>query len=273
MTTKEMLNIALRLAGLTEVPKDAGIQVEGEHVTKVLAGIDISPAEIVAAKMMGYDCVARHHHLTPDMAKVGDFLEQEHEAMLMDAGVPIHIAQGLNLGQGSRTDYQFHALNLASTQQMAQLLHMPLLGIHTPADKIGEQIVQKRCDVLMDKYPKLKVKDILEDLQEIREYRETQQKPRVWVGDPNRYAGKVLTWFSGVCGPTYEEIEALIHAGVGTLIVMALHWDEVEKLNKLGSCTVIEAGHMASDSIGMNVILDTWEQEGGIVTARVGGIV
>ena len=30
---------------------------------------------------------------------------------------------------------------------------------------------------------------------------------------------------------------------------------------------------MASDSIGMNIILDEWERVGGIETTRIGGIV
>ncbi len=41
MNTKEMMQIALDLAGLTEMPSDTSISVEGEDITNVLAGIDM----------------------------------------------------------------------------------------------------------------------------------------------------------------------------------------------------------------------------------------
>ena len=67
MNTKEMMQIALDLAGLTEMPSDTSISVEGEDITNVLAGIDMGTAELALARQLGYDCVFRHHYLTPAM--------------------------------------------------------------------------------------------------------------------------------------------------------------------------------------------------------------
>ena len=47
----------------------------------------------------------------------------------------------------------------------------------------------------------------------------------------------------------------------------------VKSLQEDNRCNVIVCGHMASDSIGMNRILDEWERVGGIETTRIGGIV
>ena len=48
---------------------------------------------------------------------------------------------------------------------------------------------------------------------------------------------------------------------------------ETTSMLETNRCNVIVCGHMASDSIGMNIILDEWERVGGIETTRIGGIV
>lgn len=41
LTTKEIMDLALKLAQLEEVPEDSGILVPGEDIEKVMVGVDI----------------------------------------------------------------------------------------------------------------------------------------------------------------------------------------------------------------------------------------
>lgn len=61
MDTRAMVNIALKLAGLEEDTVDTEIGCAGQDVKRVLAGIDMDTATLLAAKQRGYDCVAEHH--------------------------------------------------------------------------------------------------------------------------------------------------------------------------------------------------------------------
>ena len=63
MNTTEMVQIALDLAQLQELPLDSSVSVPGENITRVLAGIDMGAAELTLARQLGYDCVARHHNM------------------------------------------------------------------------------------------------------------------------------------------------------------------------------------------------------------------
>jgi len=63
-----------------------------------------------------------------------------------------------------------------------------------------------------------------------------------------------------VGGPT-EDIAEMVKAGVGTVVEMHLS-DEKKKEAEKHHLNVIIAGHMASDSVGMNAILDEFEKRG-----------
>ena len=52
MNTKEMMQIALDLAGLTEMPSDTSISVEGEDITNVLAVSEMGTAALALARQL-----------------------------------------------------------------------------------------------------------------------------------------------------------------------------------------------------------------------------
>ena len=61
MNTEGLMNLALKLARLKEVPKDSTIYVSGDHIRKILFGIDASVPELLLAKQLGFDAVIFHH--------------------------------------------------------------------------------------------------------------------------------------------------------------------------------------------------------------------
>ncbi len=61
MNTEELMKLALKLACLKEVPKDSTIYVSGDHIRKILCGIDAGVPELLLAKQLGFDAVISHH--------------------------------------------------------------------------------------------------------------------------------------------------------------------------------------------------------------------
>lgn len=61
MDTKQILDLALSMAGMSEVPGDSGVLVHGENIKKVLIGVDMGTAEILLARELKVDLVIGHH--------------------------------------------------------------------------------------------------------------------------------------------------------------------------------------------------------------------
>jgi putative NIF3 family GTP cyclohydrolase 1 type 2 len=115
------------------------------------------------------------------------------------------------------------------------------------------------------------VDEIVEYLMELPEYQEAakgKNAPEIVAGGPKSRAGKVAVFFTGGTNPSKEVYMELAKAGVGTLVDMHIPEDGLEELKKL-HVNVINAGHMASDSIGANLFLDKLEKQG--IKIIVGG--
>ena len=99
---------------------------------------------------------------------------------------------------------------------------------------------------------------------EIPEYQEAtkgKNGPIIVSGGPKSRAGKVAIFFTGGTNPSKEVYKEFAKAGIGTLVDMHVPEEGLEELKKL-HVNVINAGHMASDSIGANIFLDELEKKG-----------
>ena len=60
LTTEELMDLAIKMAGQTQFPADSRIYVPGKHQENPF-GIDIGVAELHVGKQIGVDCVVAHH--------------------------------------------------------------------------------------------------------------------------------------------------------------------------------------------------------------------
>ncbi len=67
-----------------------------------------------------------------------------------------------------------------------------------------------------------------------------------------------------------DVLKAYFEAGVGTIVCMHVPEDVKKAVQEQNIGNVIVAGHMASDSIGLNVIIEAWKKEGLDVTKMSG---
>jgi putative NIF3 family GTP cyclohydrolase 1 type 2 len=134
------------------------------------------------------------------------------------------------------------------------------MSAHTVADNQVNSFVQE----LMDSEQPRTLGDVIKLLKTIPEYAEAVKYnagPAIVVGSKERRTGKILVDMTGGTGGSEDAYAKLAQAGVGTLLVMHMgekHRKEAEK----NHVNVIIAGHMASDSLGMNLLLDGLAEKG-----------
>ncbi len=272
MNTEQIMQLALELAGLSEVPGDSAVLVPGENIKRVLVGVDMGTAEILLAKQLGFDCVIGHHPVggraRADFPKV---MARQIERM-MDAGIPINQAQKALAKKVGQVERGRHAGNYDQASSAARLLGMPLISIHTPTDILAEQAVQKHIDQALgdDKYATLQ--DIIDALMQLPEYQKTLNGPVIRVGGSKDYAGRPFVIMAGGTNGGVDVLKAYFAAGVGTTISMHMPEDVIAAIKEQNIGNVIVAGHMASDSIGINQLLAALEAK-GIEVVRMSGVI
>lgn len=271
MTTREMVDIALKLAGLSEDTVDTEIGCEGADVHRVLAGIDVSDAVMLAAQQKGYDCIAEHHGIMGKAVHIGDQMLKDQMMLMYQFGVPINVAQKAIEKRARQESQRMHSKNLNRQTEFARFLGMPYIGLHTPADLIGQAIVQKRMDALNEADPFATLQDVVDALNEFPEIRNALQEPAIRVGEAGSYAGRICVLYAGVTDGGPGVYNTFFDYGVGTLIVMHMSEDDIKAVQEHNKGNVIIAGHMGSDSIGFNRVLRAWE-EAGLEVTRTGGL-
>lgn len=272
MKAQQILEIALKACGLSEVPADSGVIIEGDHIRKVLFGVDMEAAEILIAKQLGYDAVITHHPKGGSpMVNLYQVMDNQVDRMVT-AGVPINKAQKALAERKAEIDRGLHAGNYDRAVSAARLLGMPFIAIHTPADIMAEKTVQNHVDKRMKDNNKATLQDVVNWLEEFPEYRYTLAKPKIRVGSEDSYAGKVFVTMAGGTSGGKDVFKAYFEAGIGTLIVMHVPEDVVKAVKEQNIGNIIVAGHMASDSIGINKIISALERKGLEVT-RMSGII
>lgn len=272
MNAQEILNIAVKASGLEEAPADSGVLVDGQNIHKVLFGVDMEAAEILIARELGYDGVITHH------PKGGNPMINLHQVMdnqidrMVAAGIPINKAQKALAERKAVVDRGMHVNNYDRAVSAARLLGIPFIAIHTPADILAEQTVQEHLDQKLKDLPKATLQDVVKFLEDLPEYKLALAKPIIRVGSPESYAGRVFVAMAGGTSGGKDVYKAYFEAGIGTLIVMHMPEDVLKAVKEQNIGNVIVAGHMASDSVGINKIIEALEAEGLLVT-RMSGVV
>ncbi len=241
----------------------------GKKIKKILAGIDIGTGEMLLAdRLRGIDAVLAHHPLGKGLACLDEVMHLQAD-VLSQYGVPINIAESLMKPRISEISRKVSAPNVNQVPDAARLLGITLLNVHTPADNLVASFLKKKISAKKFEY----VGEIMEMLKEIPEYKEAisfGQGPRLFAGSEDNRCGKIaLTEITGGTEGSPSIYDYLSRAGIGTIIGMHLseeHKKEAEKAH----LNVIIAGHISSDSIGMNLFLDEIEKRGVKIVACSG---
>jgi hypothetical protein len=229
-----------------------------EEIKTALAGIDIEVGEVLLAdslrsKGRQVDLLLAHHPEGRAYANLYGVMHIQSD-ILSKFGVPINIAEDLMDGRIKEVERRLLPANHSRAVDAARLLGIPFLCLHTPADNMVASYLQRLFD---EKKPYL-LGDVITILKDIPEYKDAGLNtvgPRIFLGAKNRKAGKIFVDMTGGTEGAKEIFQILTTSGVSTIVAMHLseeHRKEAEK-NHLN---VIIAGHISSDNLGLNLLLD-----------------
>ncbi len=251
------------LEALTNPYLDSRIHFDSgkNPIKKIMAGIDMDGNEILLAdKLGGIDLVLSHHPRGKALADISEVMHLQAE-VYAKYGIPINVAEAIQKTRIEEVARGTNPVNHYRSVDIARLLKISYMNVHTSCDNLVANFLNKKITAAKPEY----VGDILKLLKEVPEYKEAIKLgagPRLFAGHPENHCGKVaVTEITGGTEPSAKIYEKLSQAGVGTIIGMHQS-EEHKKEAEAAHINVIIAGHMSSDSIGMNLFLDELEKRG-----------
>ena len=234
-----------------------------KDVRAIMVGIDMEGPEILVAdrfneKGKDIDLVMAHH---PEGAAYANFYDVMHlqENALAKIGIPIEVGKELLKERMEEVEREVAPANHLRSVDIAKLLDIPYICVHTPADNHVNSFLQK----IFDKKKPNTLTNVLNILKAVPEYTDALKKnagPRILIGEPKKKAGKVFVDMTGGTEGPKRIFPRLSQAGVGTIVAMHLS-EEHFKHAKIEYINVVIAGHIASDSLGLNLLLDELEKK------------
>ncbi len=236
-----------------------------QKVKTIYVGIDIDTAELMLAKHLSdserkIDLIISHHPSGKALAALDEVMHLQAE-VLADYGVPINIAEKLMYPRIGEVARGVAASNHNKVVDAANLLGLSLMCVHTPTDNLVADFLKN----LIEKKKPETVGDIMKILKEIPEYKIASglnAGPSIFVGSEDNQAGKIaITEITGGTEGSPQLYEKMSQAGIGTIIGMHMK-EEHKKQAEEAHINVVIAGHISSDSLGMNLFLDSLENKG-----------
>jgi len=236
----------------------------GQEVKRVLVGIDIGVEEILLAKELErqgkkIDLVIGHHPEGRALANLHEVMDIQTD-VLVRAGMPGNIAEKVLADRIDEVSRTIAPINHYKPVDAAKILDVPFMNFHTPADNS----VWKLVDELIEEKTPETVGEVIDALKEVPEYAEAVKLdagPVIFSGSEKSRAGKVVIGMTGGTGGSEKIYEAMSHYGIGTEISMHLNEKGRDEAAK-HYVNIVIAGHISSDSVGMNLILDELEKAG-----------
>lgn len=228
------------------------------EIKNILVGIDIEVGEVLLAdslnsKGKSIDLIMSHHPEGTAYANLYSVMHMQSD-ILNKLGVPINIAEDLMEGRVKEIERRLMPVNHSRAVDAAKLMEIPFMCLHTPADNMVVTFLQK----LFDERKPDTVGELVDLLKNIPEYRNAAKNgagPNILLGSKTRKAGKIFVDMTGGTEGSKDIFGSLTSSGVNTIVAMHLseeHRKEAEK-NHLN---VVIAGHIASDNLGVNLLLD-----------------
>ncbi len=234
-----------------------------EEVRSALVGIDIEAPEVMLAHALRekgepIDLMLAHHPEGRAFANLYDVMGMQAD-ILGRVGVPISVAEDLMEKRIREVERRLLPANHTRAVDAARLLGIPFMCMHTLSDNMVATYLQGRFD---EEKP-LRVSDIVDMLNSIPEYQEARRQgvgPKVLIGSEKRTAGRVFVDMTGGTGGSKDIYRSLSTSGITTIVGMHIGEDHRKEAEK-HHVNVVIAGHISSDNLGVNLMLDELSRE------------
>jgi len=152
-----------------------------------------------------------------------------------------------------------HAANHSRSVDVARLLNLNYLCMHTPCDNLANQFLRNQLNKTKPK----SLEEIMDMLLTIPEYADAAKKnnePIIAVGRKNSRCKNIHLEFTGGTEGPQKIYSKLSEKGIDTIVAMHQSEEHFKKC-KEANINVIFASHIASDNIGVNRMLDHLESK------------
>ncbi len=237
-----------------------------DNIRTAIVGIDVGGEELLLVDKLResgikIDLVIAHHPMGKAYASFYNVMDLQVD-IFVQQGINVALAEGLLHERKSEVSRKVGAANHQRYVDVARWLNINLLCMHTPADNLAYRYIER----LMKKERPRHLGQVLDILFTVPEYRyaaSMNNPPRIFVGREKSRVSKIHIEFTGGTEGPKDIYQRLSHAGVDTII--AMHQSEEHfKRCKEANINVVVASHIASDTLGMNLMLDYIEAKGRI---------
>jgi putative NIF3 family GTP cyclohydrolase 1 type 2 len=272
LSTDELMQVALEMAGMSQLPADSAVHVPGDSLRRVLFGIDIGPAELLIARELGCDGVIAHHPAGGSATLRFPEVLTRHVELMVEHGVPRDAAREAIKPLVFRSILRAQAANYDHAPSFARLLRMPFLNIHLPLDEIGRRLMVEAIERHLGQLGREPlVQDVIDALLTLPEFAEAPTRIMVPVGAVDRPARKVAVVHGAGTNGGAAVAKAYFSHGVSTVVYIHIAPEEVERLRAETDGNLIVAGHIAADLVGINRYVAELESR-GLEVVRASGL-
>jgi putative NIF3 family GTP cyclohydrolase 1 type 2 len=234
------------------------------EVKKIIVGIDMEEGEVLLTYLLNkdlgqkIDLIIAHHPEGYALSRLFDVMKLQAD-LLANCGIAVSVAEKMMEKRISEIERRLMPINHNRAVDVAKLLRLPLMCIHTAADNCVTHFLTR----LLDRENPAKLKDLLKLLKEIPEYKiaaKLQLPPKIVTGSEESKCGKIFVDMTGGTEGAKEVYEKYAASGVSTIVGMHISEEHLENAKK-ANLNVVIAGHIASDSLGLNLLLDEIEKK------------
>lgn len=235
-----------------------------KQIKSIFVGIDVAGEELLLIdrlnqnKDMKIDLAVSHHPAGKALASLFEVMPMQAE-ILAQYGIPIAVSEALTQERLKEVERRFMPINHMRAVDTARLLDIPFICMHTAADNCCASFLGN----IFDKKKPHALQDILDILNEIPEYKYAALNKcpaKIIQGTPKSKAGKILVDMTGGTEGSKDIFSRLATSGVSTLVCMHLSEEHFKNAEK-ERLNIVIAGHISSDSLGMNIVFDNLEKQ------------
>ncbi len=235
-----------------------------KNIESVAVGIDIETQDLLLLDRLKergakIDAAITHHPEGKALASLHQVMDMQIRILHREGGVPISQAEALVRPRVDDVRRGLHAINHTRAVDAARLLGIPFMSVHTIGDNHVHQFLKK----LVEKERPRTIKNLLEILHQVTEYRwaaSNNMGPTIFIGSPENECGKITFDMTGGTELDKNRMKIMAESGVNTIVAMHMSKDQYEEA-KSHNINVVAAGHMPSDSVGLNLVLDKMEKK------------
>lgn len=228
------------------------------NIKSMIVGIDVDVGELVLAdriigKGTGIDLIVSHHPAGRAYANFYEVMDLQID-VFAEKGVALSLSENLLNERKSQVERRVSAANHQRSVDAAKLLKFNFLCAHTPCDNLACSYIKK----VVNKEKPRNLAKVMEILYAIAEYKDAAKEgnpPKIVIGSKQSRCNNIHVEFTGGTEGPQGIYDKLSSCGIDTVIAMHQSEEHYKKC-KEANINVVFASHIASDTLGVNLMLD-----------------